>query len=80
MSQRGVSGSVGAAGKSGVPPVSPHTCIRDAVADEAFDDMWREVVNSLGELLHKHWQRQITGLSIYKPLYYRAAIELHEYQ
>ncbi|XP_070994572.1 protein FAM149A isoform X2 [Oncorhynchus clarkii lewisi] len=61
VSQRGVSGSVGAAGRSGVPPVSPHTCIRDAVADEAFDDMWREVVNSLGELLHKHWQRQITG-------------------
>ncbi|XP_055744497.1 protein FAM149A [Salvelinus fontinalis] len=61
VGQRGVWGSVGAAGRSGVPPVSPHTCIREAVADEAFDDMWREVVNSLGELLHKHWQRQITG-------------------
>ncbi|KAK6298190.1 hypothetical protein J4Q44_G00312450 [Coregonus suidteri] len=63
VGQRGAWGSAGAgaAGRSGVPPVSPHACIRDAVADEAFDDVWREVVNSLGELLHKHWQRQITG-------------------
>uniref|UniRef100_A0A3P8Y443 Family with sequence similarity 149 member A n=1 Tax=Esox lucius TaxID=8010 RepID=A0A3P8Y443_ESOLU len=58
--QRGARRSVGAgaAGTPGVPPVSAHACIRDAVADEAFDDVWRGVVLSLGELLQKHWQKQ----------------------
>ncbi|KAJ8015149.1 hypothetical protein DPEC_G00023150 [Dallia pectoralis] len=59
--QRGAWRSFGVAGTPGAPPVSPHACIRDAVAEEAFDDVWREVVLSLGELLHKHWQRQTTA-------------------
>ncbi|XDV37134.1 hypothetical protein PO909_006787 [Leuciscus waleckii] len=45
--------------RGGVPPVSPHACIRDAVADELFDDVWREVVGLLEELLHKHWEKQL---------------------
>ncbi|KAI4897255.1 hypothetical protein NFI96_024621 [Prochilodus magdalenae] len=44
--------------RDGVPPVSPKACIRDAVADELFDDVWREVVGLLEELLHKHWEKQ----------------------
>ncbi|XP_058653347.1 protein FAM149A isoform X3 [Onychostoma macrolepis] len=45
--------------RGGVPPVSPHVCIRDAVADELFDDIWREVVGLLEELLHKYWAKQL---------------------
>ncbi len=49
--------------RGGVPPVSPHACIRDAVADELFDDIWREVVGLLEELLHKYWEKQLPGVS-----------------
>ncbi|XP_060782942.1 protein FAM149A [Neoarius graeffei] len=42
----------------GVPHVSPNACICDAVADELFDDVWREVVSFLEELLRKHWEKQ----------------------
>lgn len=45
--------------RGGVPPVSPHACICDAVADELFDDIWREVVGLLEELLHKYWEKQL---------------------
>lgn len=47
----------------GVPHVSPNACIRDAVADELFDDVWREVVSFLEELLSKHWEKQHSGAS-----------------
>ncbi|XP_066505777.1 protein FAM149A [Hoplias malabaricus] len=47
-----------AAPRDGVPPVSPKACIRDAVADELFDDVWKEVVGLLEDLLHKHWDKQ----------------------
>ncbi|XP_030621433.1 protein FAM149A [Chanos chanos] len=49
--------------RGGIPPVSPHACIRDAVADEVFDDVWRGVVSLLGELLYKQWDSELTGLS-----------------
>ncbi|XP_053486696.1 protein FAM149A [Ictalurus furcatus] len=42
----------------GIPRVSPNACIRDAVADSLFDDVWREVVSLLEELLRKHWEKQ----------------------
>nr|XP_021336953.1 protein FAM149A isoform X2 [Danio rerio] len=45
--------------RSGVPPVSPHACIRDAVADELFDDVWRVVLGLLEELVHKYWEKQL---------------------
>lgn len=47
----------------GVPRPSPNACIRDAVADELFDDIWREVVSLLEELLRKHWEKQHSGRS-----------------
>ncbi|XP_022539926.2 protein FAM149A [Astyanax mexicanus] len=49
------------ASRDGVPPVSPKACIRDAVADELFDDVWRDVVGLLEELLRKHWEKQHSG-------------------
>ncbi|GAA6096520.1 protein FAM149A isoform X1 [Tachysurus ichikawai] len=45
----------------GVPRLSPNACIRDAVGDELFDDVWREVVSFLEELLRKHWAKQHSG-------------------
>lgn len=45
----------------GVPRVSPNACIRDSVADELFDDVWREVMNLLEELLRKHWEKEHSG-------------------
>ncbi|XP_061107889.1 protein FAM149A [Conger conger] len=53
--------AAGAVRSAGVPPVSPHACIRDAVTGEVFDDVWKEVVLLLeGELLHKHWESEVT--------------------
>ncbi|KAI7802036.1 putative protein FAM149A [Triplophysa rosa] len=45
--------------KSGIPPVSPHACIRDAVTDELFDDVWKAVVGLLEELLHKYCEKHL---------------------
>uniref|UniRef100_A0A8C5LL49 Family with sequence similarity 149 member A n=1 Tax=Leptobrachium leishanense TaxID=445787 RepID=A0A8C5LL49_9ANUR len=42
--------------KRGIPPVSPNACMKDSVAAEAFDDVWRNVVKSLQELLLKSWE------------------------
>ncbi|KAG5845003.1 hypothetical protein ANANG_G00134160 [Anguilla anguilla] len=53
-------GTVPRAARSGVPPVSPHACIKDAVAGEVFDDVWREVVHMLeAELLHRRWESEL---------------------
>lgn len=45
----------------GVPHISPSACIRDSVADDLFDDVWREVVSLLEELLRKHWEKEHSG-------------------
>ncbi|XP_070220468.1 protein FAM149A isoform X2 [Bos mutus] len=42
--------------KHGLPPVSPHDCIRDAVAAEVFDHVWMNVVEVLEKLTRKHWE------------------------
>ncbi|KAM5192341.1 protein FAM149A [Mantella aurantiaca] len=42
--------------RRGIPPVSPNDCIKDTVAAEAFDDAWRNVVESLKELIIKSWE------------------------
>lgn len=47
----------------GVPCVSPNVCIHNAVADELFDDVWRETVCLLEELLHKYCRMQHSGRS-----------------
>lgn len=47
--------------KHGLPPVSPHDCIKDAVAAEVFDDVWTNVVEILEELIRKNWEITLTG-------------------
>ncbi|KAM8786310.1 protein FAM149A isoform 2-T2 [Rhynchonycteris naso] len=47
--------------KHGLPPVSPHDCITDAVAAEVFDHIWTNVVETLGELIRKQWEIALTG-------------------
>ncbi|XP_018420789.1 PREDICTED: protein FAM149A [Nanorana parkeri] len=42
--------------RRGIPPVSPNDCIKDTVAAEAFDDVWKNVVESLRELIIKSWE------------------------
>lgn len=47
--------------KHGLPPVSPHDCIKDAVAAEVFDYVWTNVVEILKELIRKNWELTLTG-------------------
>uniref|UniRef100_A0A8D1X625 DUF3719 domain-containing protein n=1 Tax=Sus scrofa TaxID=9823 RepID=A0A8D1X625_PIG len=47
--------------KHGLPPVSPHDCIRDAVAAEVFDHVWTDVVKILETLIRKHWEITLAG-------------------
>ncbi|XP_054422120.1 protein FAM149A isoform X2 [Pteronotus mesoamericanus] len=47
--------------KHGLPPVSPHECIKDAVAAEVFDHMWTNVVEILEKLIRKNWETAFTG-------------------
>lgn len=47
--------------KHGLPPVSPHDCIKDAVAAEMFDHVWTSVVETLEELIRKNWEVTLTG-------------------
>ncbi|XP_049721241.1 protein FAM149A isoform X2 [Elephas maximus indicus] len=42
--------------KHGLPPISPHDCVRDAVAAEVFDHVWRNVVELLEGLVRSHWE------------------------
>ncbi|XP_049628309.1 protein FAM149A [Suncus etruscus] len=42
--------------KRGLPPISPHDCIKDAVVAEVFDHIWTNVVEMLGELIRKSWE------------------------
>ncbi|XP_059240114.1 protein FAM149A isoform X1 [Mustela nigripes] len=46
--------------KHGLPPVSPHDCIKDAVAAEVFDHVWKSVVEILEELIRKNWEVTLT--------------------
>ncbi|KAB0373095.1 hypothetical protein FD755_014754 [Muntiacus reevesi] len=46
--------------KRGLPPVSPHACIRDAVAAEVFDHVWTSVVEVLEKLTRKNWEITLT--------------------
>ncbi|XP_060147771.1 protein FAM149A isoform X4 [Globicephala melas] len=46
--------------KHGLPPVSPHDCVRDAVAAEVFDHIWTAVVEILEKLTRKNWEVTLT--------------------
>ncbi|XP_073897120.1 protein FAM149A isoform X14 [Macaca fascicularis] len=46
--------------KLGLPPVSPHECVKDAVMAEVFDHVWTNVVELLEELIRKHWETTLT--------------------
>ncbi|XP_069050394.1 protein FAM149A [Lepisosteus oculatus] len=48
---------------SGVPPVSPHACIKDGVIGELFDEVWKDVVHFVMELIQKHWESDLTALA-----------------
>uniref|UniRef100_A0A3Q1F9A0 Family with sequence similarity 149 member B1 n=1 Tax=Acanthochromis polyacanthus TaxID=80966 RepID=A0A3Q1F9A0_9TELE len=39
-----------------LPPVSPYRCRRQAVLDLLFDDVWRQLVGSMKELVQRHWE------------------------
>ncbi|XP_057608864.1 protein FAM149A isoform X1 [Chionomys nivalis] len=47
--------------RHGLPPISPHDCIRDAVAAEVFDHVWANVVAILEDLIRKTWESALTG-------------------
>uniref|UniRef100_H3ALF9 Family with sequence similarity 149 member A n=1 Tax=Latimeria chalumnae TaxID=7897 RepID=H3ALF9_LATCH len=47
--------------KRGIPPISPNSCMNDTVAAEIFDDVWRDVVEMLEELIRKHWESALTA-------------------
>ncbi|XP_072873887.1 protein FAM149A isoform X6 [Chlorocebus sabaeus] len=46
--------------KLGLPPVSPHECVKDAVTAEVFDHVWTNMVELLEELIRKHWETTLT--------------------
>lgn len=39
-----------------LPPVSPYRCRRQAVLDVLFDDVWRQLVGWMKELLQHQWE------------------------
>ncbi|XP_069466641.1 primary cilium assembly protein FAM149B1 isoform X2 [Ambystoma mexicanum] len=40
----------------GRPPISPFFCMKNALLGYLFDDVWREVVSNMGDLILKYWQ------------------------
>ncbi|XP_074532435.1 protein FAM149B1 isoform X2 [Halichoeres trimaculatus] len=39
-----------------LPPVSPYRCRRQAILDLLFDDVWRQLVGWMKELVQRHWE------------------------
>ncbi|XP_051890943.1 protein FAM149A-like [Pristis pectinata] len=63
--------------KRGIPPISPNACIKDAVSAEIFNDIWRDVIDVLEELIRKHWEN---NLSVTWDLYWPASCDQDEKQ
>ncbi|KAM8858924.1 protein FAM149B1 isoform 1-T1 [Spinachia spinachia] len=49
-------GSESGRGHHSLPPVSPYRCRRRAVLDVLFDDVWRQLVGWMKELVQRHWE------------------------
>ncbi|XP_063048260.1 protein FAM149B1 isoform X2 [Engraulis encrasicolus] len=45
-----------------LPPVSPYRCRREAVLDLLFDDVWRQLVGWMEDLVRRHWEGDVCVL------------------
>ncbi|XP_069924523.1 protein FAM149A isoform X3 [Oryctolagus cuniculus] len=46
--------------KHGLPPISPHDCIKDAVVAEVFDHVWTNMIEILEDMIRKNWETTLT--------------------